>query len=256
MKITFLGTGGDGGIPQINCRCINCRKALNNTRLRRLRSSLMVVRDSKMIVMDCGPDFRQQLLNANIWLKDIALIVITHLHFDHVNGLMELSTGAPYNTPLYTSEKNKNLLLQMSNISYLVKAGYARFVTPKQASEFGVSLFEIPHSKSFPTSAVIVAEKDKSVWYSPDISDITQEINNKLTKMSLVIFDSTFLNEDNLPAHKLGHITVENSSIVLSNLGRKVLYTHINHTEDQRDLNRYLEKFGFRLAHDMLSLEV
>ncbi len=83
MKITFLGTGTSQGVPVIACECDVCKS--KNKFDKRLRSSVLININGKNIVIDAGPDFRQQMLNAEI--KKIEAILLTHEHKDHVAGL-------------------------------------------------------------------------------------------------------------------------------------------------------------------------
>ena len=93
MKITMLGTGTSTGIPQMGCQCVVCTST--DPRDRRLRcSALIETEDStakdgvRRILIDCGPDFRQQMLS--IPFKRLDAILITHEHYDHVGGLDDL----------------------------------------------------------------------------------------------------------------------------------------------------------------------
>jgi phosphoribosyl 1,2-cyclic phosphate phosphodiesterase len=83
LKITFLGTGTSQGVPVIACNCPVCNS--KNPKDKRLRASVMVETDGKTIIIDTGPDFRQQMLRENV--KDINAIIFTHEHKDHVAGL-------------------------------------------------------------------------------------------------------------------------------------------------------------------------
>ena len=83
MELTFLGTGTSQGVPVIGCQCRVCRST--DERDRRLRTSAMVEADGVRIVIDAGPDFRQQMLREGV--RHIDAILLTHGHTDHVAGL-------------------------------------------------------------------------------------------------------------------------------------------------------------------------
>lgn len=86
MKITFLGTGTSQGVPVIACPCKVCNSA--DDRDKRLRSSIMIEDKGKVIVIDSGPDFRQQMLRANV--KHLDGLVFTHEHKDHIAGMDDI----------------------------------------------------------------------------------------------------------------------------------------------------------------------
>lgn len=86
MKVTILGSGTSCGVPQIGCKCDVCTSA--DPRDRRLRTSAMVEVDGKHILIDCGPDFREQMLTIDF--KKLDAVLITHEHYDHVGGLDDL----------------------------------------------------------------------------------------------------------------------------------------------------------------------
>jgi phosphoribosyl 1,2-cyclic phosphate phosphodiesterase len=83
MKITFLGTGTSQGVPMIGCPCEVCHSL--DYRDKRLRTSVLVETDSTSLVIDAGPDFRQQMLRKR--QKRLDAVLITHEHKDHVAGL-------------------------------------------------------------------------------------------------------------------------------------------------------------------------
>jgi len=83
MRITFLGTGTSQGVPVIACHCDVCRSM--DTRDHRLRSSILIELENQRIVIDCGPDFRQQMLRERI--ESIDAVLVTHAHRDHLGGL-------------------------------------------------------------------------------------------------------------------------------------------------------------------------
>lgn len=90
MKITFLGTGTSQGVPVILCSCAVCSSA--DPRDRRLRSSVRIETDGKTLLIDTGPDFREQMLRSQT--ARIDAILYTHEHKDHIAGLDDVR---PYN---------------------------------------------------------------------------------------------------------------------------------------------------------------
>ncbi|MCM1482828.1 MAG: MBL fold metallo-hydrolase [Muribaculaceae bacterium] len=88
-SITFLGTGTSTGVPVIGCDCEVCRST--DVRDQRLRTSALITRGDNRLLIDCGPDFRQQMLTNDIKWPDA--ILITHSHADHIGGIEDLRPG-------------------------------------------------------------------------------------------------------------------------------------------------------------------
>ena len=86
MKVVFLGTGTSCGVPVIGCQCEVCRSA--DSRDKRTRCSVLVETDKTRLLIDCGPDFRQQILPQPF--RRIDGILITHAHYDHMGGMDDI----------------------------------------------------------------------------------------------------------------------------------------------------------------------
>ena len=86
IEVTFLGTGTSTGVPEIGCRCHTCTSP--DPRDKRLRASVLVRKGGHAILIDCGPDFRTQMLREGIDRLDA--VFLTHEHYDHVGGLDDL----------------------------------------------------------------------------------------------------------------------------------------------------------------------
>jgi phosphoribosyl 1,2-cyclic phosphate phosphodiesterase len=92
MKLTFLGSGTSCGVPQIGCKCHVCTST--DPRDNRLRASALIETDSgASLLIDCGPDFRQQMLTAGSPRLDALLL--THTHYDHTGGIDDLRPYCP-----------------------------------------------------------------------------------------------------------------------------------------------------------------
>lgn len=86
MRLTFLGTGTSTGVPEIGCSCEVCTST--DTRDARLRSSVMLQESGANILIDCGPDFRAQMLRSHF--NKIDALLLTHKHYDHTGGIDDL----------------------------------------------------------------------------------------------------------------------------------------------------------------------
>lgn len=91
VTLTFLGTGTSHGIPQLRCSCRVCRST--DPADTRRRSSALVSVGGKNLLIDCGPDFREQMLHLGS--PDIDAVLLTHEHYDHTGGLDDLRLYSP-----------------------------------------------------------------------------------------------------------------------------------------------------------------
>jgi phosphoribosyl 1,2-cyclic phosphate phosphodiesterase len=86
MNVYFLGTGTSQGIPVIGSNHSVCKS--DDSRDKRLRVSVWIVVDNQSLVIDCGPDFRQQMLSCGC--EKLDAILFTHEHADHTAGLDDI----------------------------------------------------------------------------------------------------------------------------------------------------------------------
>ena len=113
MKITLLGTGTSQGVPVVGCGCEVCRST--DPRDNRLRTAAFVETDDVRLLIDAGPDLRQQLLRENITKVDAVLV--THEHKDHLAGLDDIR-------PVYFRQKRPMDIYAMQRVLNVVRKDY------------------------------------------------------------------------------------------------------------------------------------
>ncbi len=86
MRLTLLGTGTSGGVPSLGCHCEVCHST--NPRDKRMRSVALLETGRARILIDCGPDIRNQLMPLPF--KPFDAVLLTHIHYDHVAGIDDL----------------------------------------------------------------------------------------------------------------------------------------------------------------------
>lgn len=108
MKVTILGSGTSTGVPQIGCTCEVCNS--KDLKDKRLRCSGLVEANGVRILIDCGPDFRQQMLRVDDFCP-IDGVLVTHEHYDHVGGLDDLRPFCRFrDIPVYAEKDTADRL--------------------------------------------------------------------------------------------------------------------------------------------------
>ena len=110
MRLTFLGTGTSCGVPTIGCQCYTCTST--DPHDKRLRCSVLIETETTRILIDCGPDFRQQIMPQPF--RKIDGILITHAHYDHMGGMDDVRPYCQFGEiHVYADPKACKGLLQM-----------------------------------------------------------------------------------------------------------------------------------------------
>lgn len=109
MKLTFLGTGTSVGVPAIGCTCRTCRST--DPHDKRLRCSALIETQSTRILIDTGPDFRQQMLSQPF--RKIDAVLLTHIHYDHCGGIDDLRPFCQFGeVNVYADDLTSRALMQ------------------------------------------------------------------------------------------------------------------------------------------------
>lgn len=152
-KLTFLGTGTSQGVPIIACDCPVCRS--KDPRDKRLRASALVEHEGLTILVDCGPDFRQQMLREDVHHLDA--ILLTHNHMDHTGGLDDVRS---FN---YIEGKPVNIYCE-PYVETSLRHSYAyAFAEPRYP---GSPEWQVHHIENAPFKVHSNALEDNLVWES------------------------------------------------------------------------------------------
>ena len=110
MKVIFLGTGTSCGVPTIGCQCAVCTS--QDPHDKRLRCSALLETENTRLLIDCGPDFRQQIMPHPF--RKIDGVLVTHAHYDHMGGMDDLRPYCQFGEiNVYADPIAKEGLLQM-----------------------------------------------------------------------------------------------------------------------------------------------
>lgn len=253
MKFTLLGTGTSQGVPVIACECEVCTST--NAKDKRLRCSLLIEENGKMVVIDSGPDFRQQLLRENV--KRLDGLVFTHEHKDHVAGMDDIRAFNFFNkqpVDIYATvnvqKELKREFMYVFNGTNYPGIPQVNLITiannPFQVAGIDFIPFEVMHYK-----LPVLGFRIKDFVYITDANFIAEEERKKIRGAKILIINA-LRREDHI-----SHFTLSQALEIIADLKPEKAYlTHISH---QLGLHDDVEKelpHNIHLAYDGLQFEL
>ncbi|MBI1267134.1 MAG: MBL fold metallo-hydrolase [Cryomorphaceae bacterium] len=253
MKVTFLGTGTSQGVPVIACKCAICLS--DDSRDKRLRTSVMLSDEGMNVVIDTGPDFRQQMLRENVETLDA--VVFTHEHKDHVAGLDDIRA---FN---FSQHKEMDVFATPRVQEALKREFHYVFAETKYPGVPEVKLktidggpFKIGELHFTPVEVMhykmpVLGFRVGNFAYVTDANYIAPVELEKLKGLDVLV-----LNALRIQTH-MSHFSLSEALEIIDFLKPKKAYlTHISHLLGKHNVVAEALPYHVELAYDGLSIEV
>lgn len=243
MQITFLGTGTSQGIPVIGCGCKVCTSG--DPRDHRLRTALMIEQGDDCIVIDTGPDFREQMLRNKV--KNLSGVLITHEHNDHIAGLDDLRSFnfmSKQPVHIYTESRVRKVLYQQfPYIFETVKYPGTPNLVIHELSErsFNIGAMHIEPIRLYHYNLPVLGFRTGNIAYLTDVSYIPAEEMLKLQNLEYLIIDAL-----RIKPH-ISHFNLQQALEIVNRLKPKYAkFIHISHqlgkhAQVKADLPKHIE---------------
>ena len=253
MKVTFLGTGTSQGVPVIACDCPIC--VSDNLKDKRLRTSIHLEIDNLSIVVDTGPDFRQQMLRQKI--KKLDAVIFTHQHKDHTAGMDDTRSFCfrqKNHIPIYAAEKVITQLQQ--EFSYVFAKNKYPGVPSIEINYISNKPFFISKTRIIPIQVMhyklpVFGFRFKDFTYITDANYISDKELEKVKGSKVLV-----INALQKKSH-ISHFNLQEAiEVALKVKAEKTYFTHISHYLGFHDqVSRELPQ-NIELAYDGLKIEL
>lgn len=254
MRVTFLGTGTSQGVPLIACPCKVCNSA--DPHDKRLRSSVRIEVDGVTLVIDSGPDFRQQMLRSET--KNLDGLIFTHEHKDHIAGMDDIRA---FN---YVNKKPVDVYASAQVQTALRREYQYIFTDFKYPGIPEINLFDIANDQPFDVNGVrvipvevlhfklpVLGFRVNDFTYITDANFISEKEKEKI-KGSKVLVLNALRHEKHISHFSLGEAIEMVRELEIP----EAYFTHISH---QLGLHSEIDPslpFGMHLAYDGLQLNL
>ena len=253
MRVKILGTGTSQGVPVIACNCKVCQSTDPNDK--RLRAAALIEVNDVTIVIDAGPDFRQQMLREKV--SDVDAILITHEHRDHIAGLDDVRA---FN---FMNQKPVDIYAE-PRVQEAIKSDFSySFEDKKYPGVPQINLFDLTeesfHIKGVKITPIRVFHYKLPVFgfrigdfaYITDANYISEEEKKKLHGIKYLVINALRKQKH------ISHYSLAESIEIIKQLSPKRAYiTHISHQMGlHHDINEELPH-GISLAYDGLRFDV
>lgn len=253
LKVEFLGTGTSQGVPVVACDCEVCRSA--DPKDTRLRSALFVEANGHKIVIDAGPDFRQQMLR--IGLRKLDAIFLTHEHTDHIFGLDDIRAFnwvQKHPTDIYAEKRVQNSIKRVFDYVFEenkypgIPQMNLHLVENKPFSLNGIEVIPV---RGFHHKLPVFGFRLGTLAYLTDVNRVDPEEQQKLLGLDVLIVNALRFEKH------ISHFNLDEALELIDRVKPKRAYlTHVSHLMGKHeDVQRQLPT-NVSLAYDGLQLEL
>lgn len=251
MKITFLGTGTSNGVPVIGCNCPVCQSP--NPKDKRLRSSVLIEKNNKQLLIDVSPDFREQMMPLPF--RKIEGVLITHEHYDHVGGMDDLKPFGRFGEIDIYAEKNVSEAL-ISRIPYCFATKKYAGIPNLNLREIDSSPFQIEGIEIVPIRVMhfnlpIFGYRISNFAYLTDVKTVPPEEIAKLKNLDVLVVSALRISEH------ISHQNLAQAVQLIHTINpKKAFLTHMSHQMGLHHVvNRELEE-NISLAYDGMEVRI
>ncbi len=249
-KITLLGTGTSQGVPVMGCKCEVCVSP--HAKDKRLRTSVLITHGDTNLVIDCGPDFRQQMLQQNVDTLDAVLL--THEHQDHVAGLDELRSyifKQKLAMPIFAEERVLRRVKTLIPYAF-TKQPYPgaptynlNSIVPGPLHIHGVFIKAI---RALHGNLPVLGFRIKNFAYLTDVNFISEEAIEQLQDLEVLVLDALHHNKHH------AHFNLQEALEIANEISaQKTYFTHISHSMGLHEVINKKLPVAMALAYDGLS---
>ena len=254
MDITFLGTGTSQGIPVIGSNHPVCKS--DNPKDNRLRVSVLVQWEDRCIVIDCGPDFRQQMLREQVTKLDAVLL--THEHSDHVSGIDDIRPFGFVNgaMPFYAHPRVFEALHKRYEYIFESENKYPGSPSIKEVfidktDSFFLFGKEVVPVEAFHADLPVLGFRIDDFTYLTDVKTISEEEIEKVKGTHVLVIN--VLREE----PHFSHLNVTEALQLIEEIQPRTTYfTHISHKLGFHDEAEEKLPEHVHLAYDTLKITV
>ncbi len=254
LEVTFLGTGTSQGVPVIACQCAVCQS--KDPKDNRLRSSILVQDEGVNLVVDSGPDFRQQMLRCGI--RHLEGLIFTHSHKDHIAGMDDVRG---FN---FIQRKAVSIYANEATLNALKREFYYAFEEDKYPGVPELDVHEIHHDSMFEVAGIpvqpiltyhykmpVLGFRFKDFTYITDANRISETEKEKIKGSKVLVLNALRHKEH------ISHFTLQEAIDLATELEvERCYFIHMSHqiglhAEVEQSLPEHMH-----LAYDGLKVDV